>query len=167
MNRIASTVLWSALALLYLGGCSSSASAQAKPDDSAPAVSGKPTAPVTVSAELAERSARVTVRFDAPARDVRVNVHGVDGLEVSGEQALVEGGSYEQGTVATFDVAFTPGAGRSHLVVAVAGSFQGAPRTRVASFAVGTPTEAQKRASGAQKLESDGERIKVMPAGEP
>lgn len=166
MNRMKSAVLWSSLTLLSLGACARSAAAPTKPDEAAPAVSGKPSAPVTVDAQLAEKSAHVTVRFDAPVSDARIAVSGVDGLVVTSEQSPVQGGGFEQGSVASFDVAFTPGPGRSHLVVSVAGTFQGAPRTRVASFAVGTPTAEQKQSSGAQKTEGNGERIKIMPAGE-
>jgi hypothetical protein len=166
MNRIASAVLWSSLAL-SLAACAPSATASPTKSTSSSAVNGKPSAPVTVDAQLGEKTARVTVRFDAPASDVRVDVHGVDGLVVTSEPTLVTGGGYEKGSVATFDVAFTPGAGRSHLVVSVAGSFQGAQRSRVASFAVGTPTDEQRRASSATKTDDgNGERIKVMPAGQ-
>jgi len=165
MNRIASAVLWSSLALLGLGACSSAAPAPTKPA-AAPVVSGKATAPVTVNAELAETAGRVTLRFDSPASDVQVTVHGVDGLTVTSAPTPVQGGSFEQGATTAFDVAFTPGAGRSHLVVSVAGSFQGSPRTRVASFSVGKPT-AEQRANGAQKMtDSNGERVKLMPVGE-
>lgn len=167
MNRISSAVLWSSLVLLSLGACARSAAAPQKPDEAPPPVSGKPSAPVTVDAQLAGQSAHVTVRFDAPVSDARVAVSGVDGLVVTSEQTPVQGGSFEQGAVTGFDVAFTPGPGRSHLVVSVAGTFQGAPRTRVASFAVGSPTAEQKQSSGAEKTEGgNGERIKIMPAGE-
>ncbi len=167
MNRIASSVLWSSLALLSLGACTSAATAPTKPKAAAaPVVGGKSTAPVTVDTQLAGTSARVTVRFDAPASDVRVSVHGVDGLTVTSTPTPVDGGSFVQGAVTTFDVAFTPGAGRSHLVVSVAGEFQGSQRMRVASFALGEPT-AEQRASSAQKsTDSTGERVKLMPVGE-
>lgn len=165
MNRLASAVLWSSLALLGLGACSSAAPAPTKPA-AAPAVAGKPSAPVTVDAQLEEKAGRVTVRFDAPASDVRVSVHGVDGMLVTSAPTPVEGGSFEQGASTAFDVAFTPGEGRSHLVVSVAGSFQGSPRMRIASFSVGKPT-AQQRDSGARKMtDSNGERVKLMPVGE-
>lgn len=166
MNRMASAVLWSSLALLGLGACTSGATAPTKKSDAAPAVSGKPTAPVTVDAELERTTARVTVRFDAPASDVRVSVHGVDGLTVTSEATPLEGTSFEQGTVKAFDVAFTPGEGRSHLVVSVAGSFQGLPRTRVATFAVGEPTAEQKSSNAQKTTDSNGERVKLMPVGE-
>lgn len=165
MNRIASAVLWSSLALLPLVACAPSATAS--PAKSSPSTgSGKPTAPVSVDAQLGAQTARVTIRFDAPASAVQVNVHGVDGLVVTSEQTPVNGGSFEQGSTATFDVAFTPGPGRSHLVVAVTGAFRGAQQSRVSSFAVGTPTDAQRNASSAEKTDSNGERIKIMPVGQ-
>ena len=161
MNRMASAVLWSTFALLGLGACTSAA----KPD-AAPAVRGKPTAPVTVDAQLEEKSGRISVRFDAPASDVQVSVHGVDGLVVTSAPTPVQGGSFEQGAVTTFDVTFTPGAGRSHLVVSVAGTFQGAPRMRVVSFAIGKPTAEQRASSAQRTTDSNGERVKLIPVGE-
>ena len=74
---------------------------------------GKPTAPVGVSAELSAKSARVTVKFERDAQDVEIAVSGVDGLVVEGARALVQKGSFARGETKTFDVSFSPGAGRS------------------------------------------------------
>jgi hypothetical protein len=122
---------------------------------------GKPSAPVEVKAELSERSARITVKFESDAKGVKIFASGVDGLVVQGEPALVVDGAFARGEAKTLDVAFTPGAGRSALVVSVSGSFNGATRARVASFGVGTGPLPQ---SGEVMTTDDGERVKVMPA---
>ncbi|AKJ04539.1 hypothetical protein ATI61_101376 [Archangium gephyra] len=164
MNRKTFAVLPGFFALLALAACSSSTKSTPPSTASEPAVQGKLEAPVVVNAQLENASARVTVRFDAPATGVRVNVHGLDGLVVTSPPTLAENADFPQATTASYDVAYTRGAGRSHLVVSVSGEFKGAQRTRVASFAIGTPTDSQ-RSSNATKAEgANGERIKVMPA---
>lgn len=165
MNRKTFAVLPGLFALLALAACSSS-SKSTPPSTTAPepTVQGKMQAPVVVNAQFEESSARVTVRFDAPATGVRVNVHGLDGLVVTSQPTLADNVNFPQATTATYDVAYTRGAGRSHLVVSVSGEFKGAQRSRVATFAIGTPTDSQ-RSSNATKAEgAEGERIKVMPA---
>lgn len=122
---------------------------------------GKPTAPVEVKAELSANAARVTVKFESDSSDVKIAVSGVDGLVVTGEPVLVEKGAFARGESKTFDVSFTPGAGRSALVVSVAGSFNGASRARVASFTVGDGPLPQ---AGEVMTTDDGEKVKVMPA---
>jgi hypothetical protein len=164
MNRKTFAVLPGFFALLALAACSSSTKSTTTSTASEPAVQGKMEAPVVVNAQLEDSSARVTVRFDAPATGVRVNVHGVDGLVVTSQPTLADNTNFPQATTASYDVAYTRGAGRSHLIVSVSGEFKGAQRTRVASFAIGTPTDSQ-RSSNATKAEgANGERIKVMPA---
>lgn len=156
-------------ALLALTACSSSTKSTSATSDapaiaSEQAVYGKQQAPVVVNAEMTDSSARVTLRFDAPATGVRVSVHGVDGLVVTSQPTLADGVNFPPASTASYDVTFTPGAGRSHLVVSVSGEFKGAQRSRVATFAIGTPTDSQ-RSSNATKAEgANGERIKVMPA---
>ncbi|KFA92586.1 hypothetical protein [Archangium violaceum] len=165
MNRKTFAVLPGLFALLALAACSSSSkSTPSSTTDSEPTVHGKMEAPVVVNAQFEESSARVTVRFDAPATGVRVNVRGLDGLVVTSQPTLADNVNFPRDTTATYDVAYTPGAGRSHLVVSVSGEFKGAQRSRVATFAIGTPTDSQ-RSSNATKAEgAEGERIKVMPA---
>jgi hypothetical protein len=103
----------------------------------------------------------VTVRFTAPATDVRVDVTGVDGLTVTSAPTPIEGASFDRGAEASFDVAYAAGPGRSHLAVAVSGAFPAGRRATVASFAVGTPSEQQKAATGVVQ-DSDGERVKIV-----
>ena len=163
MNRMALAVL-SSLTLLTSAACTSSASA-AQSTSSEP-VAGKVTAPVKVEAQLKEDQAHITVRFDAPATDVKINVYGVDGLVVKNAATPVEGASFTQSAVQELDVTFTPGPGRSHLVVAVSGSFRGAERSSVSSFSIGTPSAAQQQSQGNVVTGDDGQRVKIMPAGD-
>ncbi len=160
MNRLSFTLLPGFFALLALTACSSST----KSTPAAATPSSTSEAPVTVNAELQETSARITLRFDTPATGVRVGVHGVDGLVVTSQPTLADNVNFPQATTASYDVAFTRGAGRSHLVVSVSGEFKGAQRTRVASFAIGTPTDSQRSSSATKAEGAGGERIKVMPA---
>jgi hypothetical protein len=125
---------------------------------------GKPQAPATVAARLGPGTATVTVRFSSPATDVSIDVHGVDGLMVTSAATPVSGVRFARGETVTFDVAFTEGPGRSHLAVAVSGSFAGGRRATVQTFAVGTPTPEQLKASVPATTDSTGQRIKVMPA---
>lgn len=121
---------------------------------------GKPTAPVAVKAELRERSAKVTVTFEADAEDVQISVSGVDGLVVSSPAVALEQGKFTRGGAHALDVEFSPGAGRSQLVVSVSGTFTGAKRARVASFGIGAGPLPD---SGAVMTTDDGERVKVLP----
>lgn len=162
MNRKALAVLTGLIALTAPLACSSSKTNPGPTGGSAEA--GKPSAPVAVDAELAEGQARVTLRFDAPATDVRVNVSGADGLQVKSAATPVDGASFVEAGSTAFDVAFTPGQGRSHLVVAVSGSFRGSHLVKVASFSVGEPTAEQQQRPGNTMTTSDGQRIKVMPS---
>lgn len=162
MNRIALAVL--ALALTAGGACTRPP--PASPHADAAPVQGKPGAPVAVDARLGDGSAAVTVRFDADAKDVRIAVHGAGGLRVTSDTTPVARRSFARGEAATFDVAFTPGPGRSSLAVVVGGKFHGAgKRATVASFAVGEPTQEQRDAEGAVVQGSDGERLKVVVPG--
>jgi hypothetical protein len=162
MNRKALAVLSGLLALTAPLACTSSA--KSTPPAAGKADTAKASAPVAVDAELGDGRARVTLRFSAQATDVDVEISGVDGLTVKSAATPVKGGSFTRAAVSTFDVEFTPGVGRSHLVVAVSGDFEGGRRSKVASFAVGTPTVEQQKSSGTTMTGSDGERIKVMPS---
>ncbi|WP_224245380.1 hypothetical protein [Hyalangium gracile] len=161
MNRMALAVL-SSLTLLSSAACSSSA--PAAPNSTSQHETAKVSAPVAVKADLQGDQARVTVRFDAAATGVKINVHGADGLVVKSAATPVDNSNFTQGSETTFDVAFTPGTGRSHLVVAVDGTFKGSHRTSVSSFAIGTPSPEQQRASGTAVTGDDGQRVKIMPA---
>ncbi|WP_224365164.1 hypothetical protein [Hyalangium versicolor] len=162
MNRMALAVLTSLLSLLPSAACTPTA--KAAPDSSSKADTAKVSAPVTVDAQLQEGQARVTVRFDSPASDVKINVHGVDGLVVKSAATPVAGSSFTQASTSTFDVAFTPGPGRSHLVVGIEGSFNGTQRSTVKSFAVGTPSAEQQKSQGNVITGDDGQRIKILPS---
>lgn len=154
------SLLFISLALLALASCTTPTTV-ASP---APA-RGKPTAPVNVTAELTSKSAQLVVTFEADAKDVRITAGGVDGLVVEGEPVLISEGTFVKGASQRLQVAFTPGPGRSALVVTVAGSFNGASRARVASFTLGqggTPPS-----PGTVMTSDDGETVKVLPAATP
>jgi hypothetical protein len=123
---------------------------------------GKPTAPVAVTAQLSDASAKVTVTFKADAKDVEVAVRGVDGLVVSGEATRVSGGAFASGESTTFEVAFQRPAGPAALAVSVSGTFNGAKRARVASIAVGEGPGAPT--PGEVMTTDDGDTVKVLPA---
>lgn len=143
------------LSVSILAGCTTAANAS-----SPVPTKGKPTAPVAVKAELGSGTARLLITFESDAEGVKVVASGVDGLVVE-HGTLIEKGSFKRGETRTFDVAFTPGAGRSQLVVSIAGSFNGASRARVASFTVGTGPLPET--PGAVITTDDGERVKLMP----
>lgn len=124
---------------------------------------GKPMAPVAVDAELGAGSGRITVRFETAASEVNVSVNGIEGLSVTSTTMPLAEASAKQGESRSFDVTFTPGPGRSMLVVNVTGTFGGARSTRVVTFDVGTPTKEQLQTPG-KVVESGGERVKVLPA---
>ena len=119
---------------------------------------GKPTAPVEISAKLSPTNARVALRFEAAAEQVLVNVSGLDGLTVepikSGE------GRYKVGEVALIDVDYTGPSGT--LVINVAGTFNGARKSRVVTFAVG---DVKLIDSGTQVTPNNGQPFKTLPSG--
>ena len=122
---------------------------------------GKPTAPVEVKAELAANGAKLTVKFESDSTDVKIAVSGVDGLVVQSEPVIIEKGTFSKGDTTSSNVTFTPGQGRSQLVVSVSGNFNGASRARVASFTIGDGPLPQ---NGEVMTTDDGEKVKVMPS---
>lgn len=160
MNR---TLAVAAALLVSLPALAAAADAAAQ-KPGAPAVQGKPQAPVTVSAALAAGRATVTVRFHSPATDVAVEVHGVDGLVVTSDATPLSGGRFARGQTAKLDVTFTEGADPGQLTVVVTGNFSGAKRMASASFATRPPTPEQLKAGRTATTDSTGRRIKVMPA---
>ncbi|WP_342380603.1 hypothetical protein NVS55_13265 [Myxococcus stipitatus] len=170
MNRIAPAVLAGLLALAAPLACTSPAKNNPNSADTATHKEGAPvgkfSAPVEVGAKLHENKATVTVRFLSAGSDVRVDLSGVEGLQVSGDTSPVRGIQVAGASTQTFEVAFTPGAGRSHLVVAVSGTFDGTPLSKVSSFSVGEPTEAQQKSAGSVVTDESGQSIKLMQSTE-
>jgi hypothetical protein len=121
---------------------------------------GKPAAPAEITAELTPTHARLTVRFEADAEQTRVTIGALDGLSLT----LVPEASpraYKQGAVAQLDVDYTGASGT--LVVNVSGTFNGAQKTRVVTFAVGDV----KPTSGGTKVTPDnGPGFKALPSGQ-
>ncbi|AKQ67861.1 hypothetical protein A176_004773 [Myxococcus hansupus] len=161
MNLKAIAALSSLLALAAPVACTSQSKSNPTPADSSDTT--KAGAPVRVDAKLGEDQARIALRFEKAASDVQVHLSGVDGLDVKSAPTPVSG-SFAQDSVSEFDVLFTPGEGRSLLVVTVTGTFDGAHLSRVFSFDVGTPTEAQQKATGTTVTGDDGQPIKVLPS---
>jgi hypothetical protein len=162
-----------ALLLLAGAGCGPRSKPLAH-EERAPAIRGKVRAPVAVEATLAEGAGRVTVRFDAAATDVRVDVRGVDGLAVTSAATPIAGSRFEQGETATFDVVYAAGPRRSALAVSVSGDFAGSARASVVSFEVASPAPDRKNGltgttdqprPGTVVETEDGDRVKVLTPG--
>ena len=126
-------------------------------------ITGKMEAPVQVSAQMAQGTMRLSVQFAADGTGVRVNVRGVDGLQVTSPEDLALGASFKKGEVATYDVSFVAGPGQSNLAVTVTGTFNGVPQAAARSFAIGTPGP-EKQGPGRVVEDSNGQRIKELPA---
>jgi hypothetical protein len=156
MNRIVHATVATLLALSPVLACAGGRPASA---------AGKPRAPVTIEADLSGGAAKVTVRFDRAAKDVRVHVRGLEGLAVTSEATPVQAESVEKGELASFDVTFTPGPGQSFLSVAVSGNFGGGRRATSVSFAVGEKSAEQRKPTGTVIEGPEGERVKVLPSG--
>jgi hypothetical protein len=162
MTRIA--IAAAALLLLAPAAFADAPAAPSKKPSAGLGAPGKPRAPVSIDAKVGAGRATVTVRFHSPATSADVEVHGVDGLVVTSSATPLSGVRFARGEAVTFDVAFTPGPGQSHLAVAVTATSAGSRRSTVASFAVGQPTAEQQKASGEAATDSTGRRIKLLPA---
>ncbi len=131
----------------------------------ASATRGKPAAPVDVTAVVHADRAEVAVDFRAAATSVDVRVSGTSGLTVTSPASVVSGGSFAKGESTKTLVTFTPPAGQAHLVVTVAGIFDGSRGAKTASFTIGQSTPAQsKKASEGVKVEGSGEKVREFPA---
>ena len=158
MSRFALAIAATLLALPALAG-----SPQSKPKKTRVVRHGKVTAPVTIMTKLGDGKATVTFRFDASVEEPAITIWGADGLAVTSTPPLTEK-TYKKGEKVTLEVAFTPGPGRSHLVVSAGGLFKGQQRNSVQSFAVGKPTPEQLKAGQQDVMTtSDGQRIRLMP----
>jgi hypothetical protein len=118
---------------------------------------GKPTAPVELTTELTPTHARLSIHFEAEAQQATLTVSGLDGLTVG---AVSPGGEhdYKQGQNAQVDVDYS---GTGTLVVNVSGTFNGARRSRVLTFAVGGITPAQ---AGTRVTPDNGVPFKALPS---
>lgn len=146
---------------LLLVGCTRH---EAKPDVvshvSAPLpLEGKRSAPVAIDADLSEASAKLTLRFERAVEKCSIDVSGVDGLTLSSPGALLAEATIGKGDTKTFEVKYTRGPGRTHLVVSVRGQFDGAPLARVVTFAMG---DGPLQQNGTKLILDDGDAIKVM-----
>ena len=119
---------------------------------------GKPTAPVDVTAELTPTHARLTVRFEAGADQTTLTVSGLDGLTVTQAPPSSER-SYKPAELAQRDVDYSGASGT--LVVNVTGTFNGARKSRVVTFAVG---EVKPTSSGTKVTPDNGAPFKALPS---
>lgn len=115
-------------------------------------------APVEISVKLTPGHASFMVRFETKAEQVTLTVSGLDGLTV-GSPSSFEGGAFEQNKSAQWEVDYTGGSGT--LAVNVSGVFNGARKSRVATFAVG---DAKPTSSGTQVTPENGQPFKALPA---
>lgn len=120
---------------------------------------GKPSAPVDVTAELTPTHARLTVRFEAGADQTTLTVRGLDGLTVTQAPPSSER-SYKAADLAQLDVDYTGASGT--LVVNVTGTFNGARKSRVMTFAVG---EVKPTSTGTKVTPDNGAPFKALPSG--
>lgn len=120
---------------------------------------GKPTAPVEIASETTPTHAQLTVRFEASAEQATLTVSGLDGLTVTSATPGSERG-YKQGERAVLDVDYTGDSGT--LVVSVSGTFNGARKSRVVTFAVG---EVKPVTGGTRVSPDNGAPFKALPSG--
>jgi hypothetical protein len=120
---------------------------------------GKRSAPVAIDADLTESSGKLTLRFERPAEKCSVQVSGVDGLTITSSGEVLTDAKVSKGETKTFDVKYSRGPGRTHLVVSVRGQFDGAPLARVVTFAMG---DGPLQQNGTRLILDDGDAIKVM-----
>ena len=118
---------------------------------------GKPTAPVEIAAEVAPAHARLSLKFEADAEATTVTFNGIDGLTVTNAPEAAPR-KYARGEALQLDVDY---GGVGTLVVNVSGSFGGAKKSRVVTFAVGQvpPTE-----SGTKVQPTNGPGFKSLPS---
>jgi hypothetical protein len=119
---------------------------------------GKPTAPVEIASETTPTHARLTVRFEAGAEQATLTVSGLDGLTVTSSLPGRER-PYKQGERVVLDVDYTGASGT--LVVNVSGTFNGAPKSRVVTFAVGEVKPVQ---AGTKVTPDNGPGFKALPS---
>lgn len=158
------TIICGVVLALSLVGCTSGP--KEKPDAvanvSAPLpVEGKRSAPVAIDAALRETGAKLTLKFERKGDGVSIDVSGIDGLTLKSEGGVLRDATVAAGETKSFDVTYARGAGRTNLVVNVSGTFDGAPLSRVVTFAIG---EGPLTQTGTKVILNDGEAFKVMNA---
>lgn len=151
--------------LLLMSPATGFADAGPSPQKKATSIkSGKPAAPVEITASFGSDHAQVEVAFLAGASSVMVSVRGIDGLAVTSEATPISG-AFAKGTKAVATVKLSIPTGQSNLVVTVSGVFAGVRSSKTSSFTLGSPTPAQaEKVSSGVKVEPSGERLKEMPA---
>jgi hypothetical protein len=106
-------------------------------------------------------SAKLNLRFQSAGENVSITVSGIDGVTVTSPAEVLAGASVKAGEEKPFEVAFTHGATRGHLVVSVRGTFGGGVQARVHSVAIG---DGPLEDDGSKVLVTDdGDAVKLMP----
>jgi hypothetical protein len=160
MNRILVAVMAALLAVPALADGPTKTTKSKTPRS----LHGKAQTPVTVAAQIDGTSAQVQVTFESAASAVKIAIWGLDGLTVTGVQpAPMVTSQIGRGETLVYAVSFTPGPGRSLLVVSAEGKFPNGRRSTAQSFAIGTPTAEQQKGSGKIVTDSQGRRIRLMP----
>ena len=120
---------------------------------------GKPTAPVEIVAELTATHARLSLRFEADGERATVTVSGLDGLTVINAPEAVPR-KYAQGELTQLDVDYSGNSGT--LVINVSGTFNGANKSRVVTFAIG---DVRPASTGTTVTPTNGPGFKALPSG--
>ena len=121
----------------------------------------KPGAPTKLESQVGANSAKLSLHFDSPGEEVWVTATGISGVTVTSSHEVLSGVSVKRGEDKAFEVAFTKGAGRGHLVISVRGKFGGMTMARVHSVVIG---EGPLPDDGSKVLiTNDGDAVKVMP----
>lgn len=120
---------------------------------------GKPTAPVEIAAEVAPAHARLSLKFEADAEATTVTFSGLDGLTITSAPEAAPR-KYARGEALQLDVDYTGASGT--LVVNVSGSFNGAKKSRVVTFAVG---QVSPQEGGTKVTPTNGPGFKSLPSG--
>ncbi len=120
---------------------------------------GKPMAPVGIEAQLSPGHARVLVHFETDAEAASITLSGVDGLKVVPVAPAVAEQGAKRGETRTVEADLSTPNGI--LAVNVTGTFNGARKSRVATFTVG---EAPMKPSPGEHVQTESGGLKVLPA---
>ena len=126
---------------------------------SASAAVAKTTAPVVVRGETIGELTQIEVVTLADTETFAVTVTGAGGLRVKSPSRPVTEARLARGMTRVFTVRHQ---GDGRLVIRVLGRFRGARRVHSVSFVVGQARP--RRAAGEIVVDSEGRRLKVLPA---
>lgn len=122
---------------------------------------GKPSAPVTVSTEIQDRRALVTIVAASEGRDIEATVRGLDGVTVVTPTAPARAASLAAGGKLVIDASFTATTPDGTLVVEVRGTFGGRELASVRTISLGRPPGAAPK--DPPRTDTSGRPIVVVP----